>query len=182
MTRSAPTLAVLAMLAASCGRRAEDEADVKAPPTTTEAHRADDTACPDPVAGLWSALFFEDGQWQEYRVELARMGDTLYCLQESYAWPGRLTEIERPRCPGGQPAMNITTLRCEAQVDGDQLTVASVEQLTRRHTCKMVTGIYTFDEFTGTRTGNTWRAVNRTTRDGHVYEQRVTFRRLSCAP
>jgi hypothetical protein len=139
--------------------------------------------CPDRHAGLWSALYWEDGQWQEYRVELRRTATGLDCLQVSYAWFADRSQVERPRCPDGQPAMNVTTLRCLAVELPDGLEVASVEQLTRRHTCDALTSGYTFDTFGGPVEGNTWRAMNRTTSGaGEPVEQRVVFRRLSCTP
>lgn len=139
--------------------------------------------CPDRHAGLWSALYWEDGQWQEYRVELRRTATGLDCLQVSYAWHADRHELERPRCGDGQPEMNVTTLRCLAVELPDGLEVASAEQLTRRHTCQRVTTGYTFDTFGGPVERNTWRAINRTTRgDGAPVEQRVVFRRLACTP
>lgn len=188
MTRWARAGAAAGLALALAGCRGETD-DGWEPPRRAAISRdaaldaAEPGGCPDRHAGLWSALYWERGQWQEYRVELRRTATGLDCLQESYAWNADQDVVARPRCPDGQPAMNVTTLRCVAVERRDGLEVASVEQLTRRHTCDALTSGYTFDTFGGPVERNTWRAVNRTTSgDGVPVEQRVVFRRLACAP
>ena len=183
-------------LAMACGNDRDRAAPSTSPPTvapprtpTADARPVDATVaeaggdCPDPHVGLWVGRSFQDGHWNEFRIELRRSGGDLTCFEETRWWDGPEDALRPPACPRGGPAWGVTQLRCETRATADRLEVRTVTILSDRHTCDGPTGGYIHDWFRGPLTGNTWGARNRyQDADGAWVELPATFHRLACAP
>lgn len=186
----------LALALAACGT--DRDRATPSPPSPSAATRPRATAdaqpldaavaeaggdCPDPHVGLWVGRSFQDGHWNEFRIELRRAGGDLTCFEETRWWDGAADALRPPPCPRGGPAWGITQLRCEARATADGLEVRTVTILSDRHTCDGPTGGYLHDWFSGPLTGNTWGARNRyQDADGAWVELPATFHRLACTP
>ena len=83
-------------LATACGSDRDRAAPSTSPPTvapprtpTADARPVDATLaeaggdCPDPHVGLWVGRSFQDGHWNEFRIELRRSGGDLTCFEET---------------------------------------------------------------------------------------------------
>ncbi|MBL8620926.1 MAG: hypothetical protein JNK64_06465 [Myxococcales bacterium] len=192
-------IALALMLATACGSDRDRPPPAPPPPPAPASPRAApidagpveataptdvaSTGCPDPHVGLWVGRSFEDGHWNEFRIELRQVAGALTCFEETRWWDGPEDALRPPACPRGGPAWGITQLRCEARATADGLEVRTVTILSDRHTCDGPTGGYIHDWFRGPLTGNTWGARNRyQDADGAWVELTATFHRLSCTP
>lgn len=183
--------ALALLLVAGCGRDPDREVAAAPPPPPPRPPAVDaavDAApatagCPDPHVGLWVGRSFEDGHWNEFRIELRRVGAELACFEETRWWDAPADALRPPACPRGGPAWGVTRLRCEARATADGLELRTVTILSDQHTCGGPTGGYIHDWFRGPLVGNTWTARNRyQDADGAWIELPATFHRLSCTP
>lgn len=154
-------------------------------PTTTVTSPPDaavaESACPDPIAGLWTARRFDGTTWNEHRLTFTRDRGELTCAQESRSWRGTIDDVVPPACARsgrGPTSYHHVILRCDVIEAPPTLRVRSLEILSNTHTCDDEVVGYNLDSFVGDPSDNTWATTNND--GGDDVDTPYRFRRLSC--